>query len=47
VNRTDTLADRIGERMRSRLYEVCRTVEIDRSMPDFRKETGLSSRARA
>ena len=47
VNRTDSLADRIGERMRSRLYEVCRTVEIDRSMPDFRKETGLSTRARA
>ena len=47
ISRQDTLADRIGERMRSRLYEVCRTVEIDRNMPDFRKETGLSTRARA
>src|SRR5262249_15210075 len=47
VNRTDPLADRMGKRMRSRLYEVCRTVEIDRTMPDFRKETGFSTRARA
>src|SRR5262249_7535431 len=28
VSRQDPLADRIGEKMRSRLYEVCRTVEI-------------------
>jgi DNA replication protein DnaC len=33
--REDTLADRIGQRIRSRLYEMCRTVEI--VAPDFRK----------
>jgi DNA replication protein DnaC len=32
----DSLGDRIGARMRSRLYEMCRTVEV--SAPDFRKE---------
>jgi DNA replication protein DnaC len=26
--RTDTLGDRIGERMRSRLHEMCRTVRV-------------------
>jgi DNA replication protein DnaC len=41
----DTLADRIGERMRSRLYEMCRTVEI--SAPDFRREVRQAGRARA
>ncbi|MBI4463034.1 MAG: ATP-binding protein [Acidobacteria bacterium] len=30
----DRLADRIGERMRSRLYEICRTVELQAD--DFR-----------
>jgi DNA replication protein DnaC len=39
----DTLADRIGERMRSRLYEMCRTVEL--FAPDFRREVRQSSRA--
>ena len=38
VVRDDTLADRIGARTRSRLYEMCRTVEI--FAPDFRKEIG-------
>ncbi len=33
--REDTLADRIGQRIRSRLYEMCRTVEI--VAPDYRK----------
>lgn len=33
--REDTLADRVGQRIRSRLYEMCRTVEI--FAPDFRK----------
>ncbi|MEE9234213.1 MAG: ATP-binding protein [Candidatus Acidoferrales bacterium] len=33
--REDTLADRIGERMRSRLYEMCRVVEIQAE--DFRR----------
>jgi DNA replication protein DnaC len=32
----DTLADRIGQRIRSRLYEMCRTIEI--VAPDFRKD---------
>lgn len=32
----DTLGDRVGTRIRSRLYEMCRTVEI--SAPDYRKE---------
>jgi DNA replication protein DnaC len=32
----DTLTDRVGARIRSRLYEMCRTVEI--SAPDYRKE---------
>ena len=31
----DTLADRIGERMRSRLYEMCRVVRIEAE--DFRR----------
>lgn len=32
----DTLTDRVGARIRSRLYEMCRTVEI--CAPDYRKE---------
>ncbi|HET9803055.1 MAG TPA: hypothetical protein VFP96_07460, partial [Candidatus Acidoferrum sp.] len=43
--REDTLADRIGERMRSRLFEMCRTIEVHST--DFRREVGQSSRARA
>jgi DNA replication protein DnaC len=34
--RDDTLADRIGRRMRSRLFEMCRTVEI--AAPDYREK---------
>jgi DNA replication protein DnaC len=34
--RDDSLAERIGVRIRSRLYEMCRTVEI--MAPDFRRE---------
>ena len=41
----DALADRIGERMRSRLYEMCRTVEV--YAPDFRREARQAGRARA
>jgi DNA replication protein DnaC len=44
VVKEDTLADRIGTRMRSRLYEMCRTVEV--SAPDFRKEMGHARGAR-
>ena len=35
--REDTLEQRIGSRMRSRLFEMCRTVEI--SAPDIRRKT--------
>ncbi len=45
ITRTDTLADRIGERMRSRLFEMCRMVEIDSR--DFRREVRQAGRARA
>ena len=45
TTRKDTLADRISERMRSRLYEMCRTVEI--SAPDFRREKTQAGRTRA
>jgi DNA replication protein DnaC len=38
----DTLGDRIGARMRSRLYEMCRTVEV--SAPDFRREARQAGR---
>lgn len=41
----DTLADRIGARMRSRLFEMCRTVEVQ--APDFRREARQAGRARA
>jgi len=40
----DSLADRIGARMRSRLFEMCRTVEVD--APDFRREARQVGRAR-
>ncbi|HWC20075.1 MAG TPA: hypothetical protein VG498_23880, partial [Terriglobales bacterium] len=33
--RDETLGDRIGERMRSRLHEMCRKIEMDGS--DFRQ----------
>lgn len=36
----ETLADRTGARVRSRLYEMCRTVEIDGE--DYRKRTFAS-----
>jgi DNA replication protein DnaC len=43
--REDALGDRIGARMRSRLYEMCRTVEL--FAPDFRREVRQAGRARA
>jgi len=45
VVREDVLGDRIGARMRSRLYEMCRTVEV--FAPDFRREVRQAGRARA
>jgi DNA replication protein DnaC len=41
----DSLSDRVGRRIRSRLYEMCRTVEI--YAPDYRKEIRNLSRGRA
>jgi DNA replication protein DnaC len=37
----DSLTERVGKRIRSRLYEMCRTVEI--SAPDYRKEIRKAS----
>jgi DNA replication protein DnaC len=39
----DSLTERVGKRIRSRLYEMCRTVEI--YAPDYRKEIRQASRA--
>jgi DNA replication protein DnaC len=41
----DSLTDRVGKRIRSRLYEMCRNIEI--SAPDYRKEIRNISRFRA
>jgi DNA replication protein DnaC len=41
----DSLTDRVGKRIRSRLYEMCRTVQI--FAPDYRKEIRNISRFRA
>jgi DNA replication protein DnaC len=41
----DMLKDRIGNRTRSRLYEMCRTVQF--KVPDFRHEVRQPGRARA
>lgn len=41
----DTLTDRVGKRIRSRLYEMCRTIEI--VAPDYRKEIRQADRFRA
>ena len=43
--REDTLTERVGMRIRSRLYEMCRTVKI--SAPDYRKEIRKASGTRA
>jgi DNA replication protein DnaC len=45
ATREDALEQRIGSRMRSRLYEMCRTVEV--SAPDFRREKTQAGHARA
>ena len=41
----DSLTDRVGRRIRSRLYEMCRTIEI--SAPDYRKEIRHAGHFRA
>jgi DNA replication protein DnaC len=43
--REDSLEQRIGSRMRSRLFEMCRTVEV--FAPDFRREVRSAGRAHA
>ncbi len=43
--REDALADRVGQRIRSRLYEMCRTVEL--VAPDYRKEIRQAGRVRS
>jgi len=45
VRTEDSLADRVGQRIRSRLYEMCRTVEI--LVPDYRKEIRQAGRYHA
>jgi DNA replication protein DnaC len=42
--REDSLTDRLGLRVRSRLYEMCRTIEID--APDYRREIRQAGRVR-
>ena len=41
-SREDTLEDRMGRRVRSRLYEMCRTVEL--FAPDYRREVRRAGR---
>jgi DNA replication protein DnaC len=41
----DSLTDRVGRRIRSRLFEMCRTVDV--TAPDYRKEIRNISRSRA
>ena len=43
--REDTLSDRLGARIRSRLYEMCRTVEL--FAPDYRREVRQAGRIRS
>lgn len=43
--REETLVDRLGQRVRSRLYEMCRTVEI--LAPDYRREIRHAGRIRS
>jgi len=43
--REDLLADRLGMRIRSRLYEMCRTIEL--FAPDYRREVRQAGRVRS
>jgi DNA replication protein DnaC len=43
--REDSLTDRLGMRIRSRLYEMCRTVEL--FAPDYRREVRQAGRVRS
>jgi DNA replication protein DnaC len=44
ASREETLTERLGQRVRSRLYEMCRTVEL--SAPDYRREIRQAGRVR-
>ena len=41
----DSLAERLGKRVRSRLYEMCRTIEL--FAPDYRREVRQAGRVRS
>jgi DNA replication protein DnaC len=43
--REDSLTERLGQRVRSRLYEMCRTIEI--ASPDYRREIRQAGRVRS
>jgi DNA replication protein DnaC len=43
--REDSLTDRLGVRIRSRLYEMCRTIEL--FAPDYRREVRQAGRMRS
>src|SRR5713226_5860595 len=43
--REDALSDRLGMRIRSRLYEMCRTIEL--FAPDYRREVRQAGRVRS
>ena len=43
--REDALSDRLGARIRSRLYEMCRTIEL--FAPDYRREVRQAGRVRS
>jgi DNA replication protein DnaC len=43
--REDSLEDRLGKRIRSRLYEMCRTIEL--FAPDYRREVRQAGRVRS
>ncbi len=43
--REDSLTDRLGMRIRSRLYEMCRTVEL--FAPDYRREVRQAGKMRS
>ena len=43
--REDSLEDRLGRRIRSRLYEMCRTIEL--FAPDYRREVRQAGRVRS
>ena len=45
ASREEVLADRLGMRIRSRLYEMCRTVEL--FAPDYRREVRQAGRVKS